>query len=181
MTRTTTNVDLILTYAERGHPTVIFETSCDGVAERAVLRRLARDLTGVVPGPYPKRGAGLRTPLYGGSRLVEGAALCGFSAATLYIRDNHLHTDVSLDLVPVIETALALNPGERRTMSITTLLTGEPAAVTKATVTTRDLLLEQEREWVESVLSATSGSQADRTARIRLAEVRREIMAGGAR
>ena len=172
--RTTTNVDLILTHPASGHIEVIFETACDGAAERAVLRRLARDLTGVVPAQRPKRGT-LRTSLHGGSRLVEGEAVCNFSAGCLYMRWAHLHTDVSLDLVEVVQAALALAPGQQARMSITTLLNGSPVVVASATPTTRDLLLAQVREWTEAVLAATPGSQADRTARLRLAGVQAEL------
>jgi len=124
--RSTTNVDLILTSAERGHPTVIFETATNDAACREVLRRLARDLTRVVLPPRPKRGT-KRTSLHGGSAIVQGD-VCNFSAATLYIRDHHLHTDVSLDLVPVVEAALALSPGTQVKMSITTHLNGDRIA-----------------------------------------------------
>ena len=174
--RSTTNVDLILTHPAGGHLQVIFETACDGAAERALLRRIARDLTGIVVARRPKRGT-LRTSLHGGSRLVEGEAVCNFSAGCLYMRWAHLHTDVSLDLVPVIEAARGLAPGEQVKMSITTLLNGDPLVAAQTTPTTRDMLLERVRELTEQVIAATPGSHADRTARLRLAETQAELAA----
>lgn len=174
--RSTTNVDLILTHPAAGHLQVIFETACDGAAERGVLRRLARDLTGTVVAPRPKRGT-LRTSLHGGSRLVEGEAVCNFSAGCLYMRWAHLHTDVSRDLVEVVEAARGLAPGEQVKMSITTLLNGDPVVAVKTTPTTRDMLLERALDLTEQIIAAAPGSHADRTARLRLAETQAELAA----
>ena len=172
----TTNVDLILTHPAAGHLQVIFETACDGAAERAVLRRLARDLTGTVIAPRPKRGT-LRTSLHGGSRLVEGEAVCNFSAGCLYMRWAHLHKDVSADLVDVVEAALTLAPGAQVKMSITTRLNGASLVVSAPTPTTHDLLAERVQDLTEQVISAAPGSHADRTARLRLAETQAELAA----
>lgn len=115
--RSTTNVDLILTSAERGHPTVIFETATNDAACREVLRRLARDLTRVVLPPRPKRGT-KRTSLHGGSAIVQGDVW----PTQAWTRRDQIAATIELHLramdaemrgpAPVVTLTPAVNPSD---------------------------------------------------------------------